>query len=452
MSERILVVDDDPSTLELYAEALKRAGYEPLTSDSGQGAEAILQTEAVDAIVVDLRMPNMGGLELLQAAKDTDPNLVAVLMTGYPTVETAVEAMKFGASEYLVKPFSPEQLIRAVRSGLDVRRTKEAHGLLRSQLRRAFGVGGMLGQTQGMQRLFEDVRRAAAVDAAVLILGESGAGKELVARAVHENSPRQGKPFLAINCAAIPENLLESELFGHERGAFTGAVVSRPGLLETAAGGTMFLDEVCDLGVPLQSKLLRALEESSLRRLGGRSVIPLNVRFVAATNRDIHEEVRRGRFREDLFFRLDVIQLQVPPLRDRREDIPLLATSFLESCSARLGKQIEGVTAEAMQLLVRYDWPGNVRELKNAVERAVAYAQGPLVTAADLPQAVMRDAQTEPPTFRQWKERTLERLERDFLEKALEEHGGNITHAAQALGIHRSTLQRLLRRLKPPVA
>lgn len=453
MSERILVVDDDPATLELYATALQGAGYDALRADSGHRAEAILRASAVDALVVDLRMPDMGGLELLQIAKDADPNIVVILITAYPTVETAVEAMKFGASEYLTKSFSHDQLIHAVRAGLEARRTREAHGLLRSRLRTAFTLGDMVGHSRKMLQLFDDIRRAASVNAAVLVLGESGAGKELVARAVHENSARSGKPFVAINCAAIPENLLESELFGHERGAFTGALVAREGLLETAEGGTALLDEVCELGPPLQSKLLRALEDGTLRRLAGRRSIPLDVRFVAATNRDIREEVKNGRFREDLFFRLDVIELQVPPLRERREDIPLLAAHFLEKLSARMGREVEGVTDDAMQLLLRYEWPGNVRELKNALERAAAYARGPFITSPDLPPNLVKVAEGgSRDSFHEWKEKALERLEREFVQRGLSEHGGNVTRAAQALGIHRSTLQRLMRRLKFPVA
>jgi two-component system response regulator HydG len=305
----------------------------------------------------------------------------------------------------------------------------------------------MVGQSRPMQALFCDIRNAAEVDANVLILGESGSGKEQVARAINESSDRRGKPFLAINCAAIPENLLEAELFGYERGAFTGAEVAKEGLLETADGGAVFLDELGEMSPALQAKLLRALEEGSVRRVGGRTAIPFDVRFMASTNRDIHEEMRKGRFREDLFFRIDVIEIHVPPLRERREDIPLLATHFLDSFGPRRRTKIQGITPEAMDLLTRYDWPGNVRELKNAVERAAAYARSAFITPDDLPPTVVKDAERHGgETFRAWKAKALDRLERDFLRQTLVEHGDNVSRAARALGIHRSTLQRFMRR------
>jgi transcriptional regulator with PAS, ATPase and Fis domain len=308
-------------------------------------------------------------------------------------------------------------------------------------------LSGIVGQSQVMLRVYDDVQRAAPVDASVLILGESGAGKEVVAGAIHAHSGRQGKPFVAINCGAIPRELMEAELFGHERGAFTGAQFAKDGLLQAADGGTLLLDEIADLSPPLQAKLLRALEEGAVRRLGGREPIPFNVRFMASTNRDLHEEVRKKRFRHDLFFRLKVIEIQVPPLRERREDIPLLATHFLERYGARYGRQIDGMTPEVVELLSGYDWPGNVRELKNVVERAVAYARGPFITLDELPEVVVRGAQRlAAPTFHAWKHMILERLEREFLQKALAEHGGNVTQTAQALRIHRSTLQRLMRK------
>ena len=298
-----------------------------------------------------------------------------------------------------------------------------------------------------MLTVCDDIRRAASVDANVLILGESGAGKEVVARATHDNSSRQGRPFVAINCGAIPRELMEAELFGHERGAFTGAQFSREGLLEAADGGTLFLDEVGELCVPLQAKLLRALEEGAVRRLGAREPTPISVRFMASTNRDIEEELRKERFRQDLFFRLRVIEVDVPPLRERREDIPLLAAHFLESYGARYGRRIDGMTREALELLTGYEWPGNVRELKNVIERAVAYLKGPVITPEELPEVVVRSARRQDRyTFRDWKQMTLERLEKEFLEKTLAEHSGNVSHSAKALGIHRSTLQRLMRR------
>ena len=448
MAHRVLVVEDYPEMLETCGDVLQRAGYEVHKAGSLRAAEGILRTLSIDIVVTDMKMPNTEGLDLLRIAKEADPEMVMILMTGFPTVETAVEAMKFGASDYLMKPFSAEQLLAVVEGSLERRRTKEAYGLFRSQLRRAFTLSGIVGSSSRMLTLFDDIRKAASVDANALILGESGAGKELVAWAIHENSRRRGRPFLPLNCAAIPETLLEAELFGYERGAFTGAHGSKEGLIEAANGGTFFLDEICELSQPLQAKLLRALEEGTVRRLGGRRPIPFDVQFTASTNRDIREEMRKARFREDLFFRINVIEIQVPPLRERREDIPLLAVHFLDACAARYGKQVDGLAQEALACLIRYDWPGNVRELKNAVERAVAYATGPFITAKELPDPVLQGAESRgQSSLHEWKEKTLERLEREFLETALAEHDGNVTHTAKALGVHRSTLQRLMRRL-----
>jgi len=372
MAERILVVEDNPAVLEAYAATLEGGRYEVVQAPSGKLAQEILRTSSLDVVITDLRMPEIGGLDVLRIAKSTDPEIIVILVTGFPTVETAVEAMKVGASDYLMKPFAIKQLLTVVEGALEKRRTKEAHAFLRSQLGRSFILSGIVGRSQAMLKVCDDIRRAAAVDANVLILGESGAGKEVVAQAIHENSRRKGRPFVAINCGAIPRDLMEAELFGHERGAFTGAQFSKEGLLEVADGGTLFLDEVCELYFPLQAKLLRALEEGAVRRLGGREPTPVNVRFMASTNRDIEEELRKERFRQDLFFRLRVIEIDVPPLRERREDIPLLAAHFLESYGARYGREIDGMTREAVELLTGYEWPGNVRELKNVIERAVA--------------------------------------------------------------------------------
>jgi DNA-binding NtrC family response regulator len=447
MAERILVVEDDPEMLETCAEVLERAGYEVIKSGSGRAAESVLRTSGFDIVITDLKMPKIGGLDVLRMAKEVDPEIIVILITAFPTVQTAVEAMKFGASDYLMKPFSGEQLLKVVEGSLERRRVKEAYTLLRSQLQRSFTLGGIIGRERGMLQVFDDIRKAASVDANVLILGESGTGKELVSKAVFENSSRRERPFLPINCAAIPENLLEAELFGYERGAFTGAQVSKEGLLEAADGGILFLDEVCEMNPALQAKLLRALEEGALRRVGGRKLIPFDVRFMASTNRDIHEEMRQGRFRKDLFFRIDVIEIHVPPLRERRGDIPLLAAHFLEVYSAGSGQKIDGITQDAMKLLMGYDWPGNVRELRNALERAVAYAKGPFITPKDLPESILKSVEGQGrDSFHEWKEKTIERLGKEFLEKAFEEHGGNVTQTAKALGVHRSTLQRLMRR------
>src|SRR5881396_542761 len=448
MAETILLVEDDRNVLLSYQEVLKPSGYEVVTAGSGEAAERILRTSSIDVVITDLKMAKMGGLEVLRIAKNADPETIVILITAYPTVNTAVEAMKFGACDYLVKPFSVEQLRAVVKEALEKRKTKEAYGLLKSQVRSSFAVSGIVGQSRGLLKLLDEIRKVASVSANVLILGATGVGKELVARAIHENSSRHERPFLPLNCAAIPENLLEAELFGYERGAFTGAQAAQEGLLEAADGGTLFLDELCELGPSLQAKLLRALEENAVRRLGGLKPIPFDVRFMASTNRDIHEELRQGRFRQDLFFRVNVIEIRVPPLRERREDVPLLAAHFLEACSKGSGKAIEGITPEAMERLMQYEWPGNVRELKNAMERAMAYASGPFITEQDLPEAILTatERQGRFRSYREWREQTLERLEKEFLEKAIQEQEGNLTLAAKALGLHRSTLYRLLRK------
>ncbi len=448
MAETILIVEDDPHVLLSYEEILKPSGYEVITAESGEAAERILRTSSIDVVITDLKMPKMGGLEVLRIARNVDPETIVILITAYPTVDTAVEAMKFGACDYLVKPFSVEQLRTAVKDALEKRKTKEAYGLLKIQLRSSFAVGGIVGQSRGILKLFDEIRKVASVSANFLILGESGVGKELVARAIHENSSRKERPFVPLNCAAIPETLLEAELFGYERGAFTGAQVSKEGFLEAANGGTLFLDEFCELSPALQAKLLRTLEEGAVCRLGGRKPLPFDVRFMASTNRDIHEEIRQGRFRQDLFFRINVIEIRVPLLRERQEDVPLLVANFLEERSKGSGKAIEGITPEAMERLTQYNWPGNVRELKNAMERSLAYATGPFITVQDLPEAIL--LATERPgqfsSYREWREKTLERLEKEFLEKSIHERGGNLTLAAKELGIHRSTLYRLIRK------
>jgi DNA-binding NtrC family response regulator len=448
MAETILLVEDDRNVLLSYQEILKPSGYEVVTADSGEAAERILRTSSIDVVFTDLKMPKMGGLEVLRIAKQVDPETIVILITAYPTVDTAVEAMKFGACDYLIKPSSVEQLRAVVKDALEKRKTKEAYGLLKSQLRSSFAVGGIVGQSRGLLKLLDEIRKVAAVSANVLILGESGVGKEPVARAIHENSSRHERPFLPLNCAAIPETLLEAELFGYERGAFTGAQAAKEGLLEAADGGTLFLDEFCELSPALQAKLLRTLEEGTVRRLGGRKPLPFDVRFMASTNQDIREEIRLGRFRQDLFFRINVIEIRVPPLRERREDIPLLVAHFLEEGSKGSGKAIEGITPEAMEWLTHYDWPGNVRELKNAMERALAYATGPFIAVQDLPEAILMATvrQERFSSYREWKEKTLEQLEKEFLEKSIHEQGGNLTLAAKELGIHRSTLHRLIRK------
>ena len=453
MPDRILIVEDHPDLLAFCVAVLKVMRYEVVQASSGTEAREILRASTFDLVLTDLKPPGVSGLDLLKIAKEADPETAVILMTSFPAVDAAVKAMKGGAFNYLMKPFSAEELIAAVGDALERRGIRESHGVLRSEVRSAFTPGGMMGRSPRMLGLYEDVRMAAPVDASVLILGESGVGKERVARTVHENSARRAGPFVAINCAAIPEQLLEAELFGYERGAFTGAQLSTDGLLETAHRGTLFLDELGELNPALQAKLLRALEEGAVRRVGGRSLRAFDVRFVASTNRDIREDMRSGRFREDLFFRISVIEIHVPPLRDRREDIPLLAAHFLELASRRRHPRIDGIGPEAMDLLLRYHWPGNLRELKNAIERAVAYCRTPIILPENLPDTLRKqEDEGGLQSFSTWRRKALERLEGEFLATALKQHQGNVSRTARALRLHRSTLQRMIRKHHLPAA
>ena len=446
MADRLLVVEDHADLREICVEALMGAGYDVVAAGSGAEAERVLRTSPVALVVTDLKLPRVDGLDVLKLAKEADPATAVILITGFPAVETAVAAMKAGATDYLVKPFSPEQLLAAVQEGLAARTQRTVYQALRREVS-AFTVDGMVGGSPRMLQLFDRIRRAAAVDANVLILGESGVGKEQVARTIHANSERRRAPFLAINCAALPESLLEAELFGYERGAFTGAQSMREGLLHAADGGTLLLDELCEMQPAIQAKLLRALEEGSVRRLGGRRAVSFDVRFVAATNQDIEAAVRTGRFRRDLFFRIHVIEIHVPPLSARREDIALLAVHFLQKAARVRPSGIEGIEPAALEALVRHDWPGNVRELRNVMERAAALANSPVITMADLPDVLARPAAVpSPPSFHAWKKQTLEQLAHGFIQSALTHHGGNISRTALALGLHRSTIQRLLKR------
>ena len=446
MGERLLVVEDHLDLLEFCVETLSTAGYDVVGTPSGVEAERLLRASPFALVVTDLRLPRVGELHVLKLAKEADPATAVVLITGFPAVETAVAAMKAGATDYLIKPFSAERLLDAVREGLQSRKCREVYEALQREVD-TFTVDGMVGRSPRMLQLFDRVRRAAAVDANVLILGESGAGKERVARTIHSNSRRARGPFIAINCAALPEPLLEAELFGYERGAFTGAHSTRDGLLQAADGGTLLLDELCEMQPAIQAKLLRALEEGSVRRLGGRRPIAVDVRFMAATNQDIRAALRAGRFRHDLFFRIDIVEIVVPPLAERREDISLLAVHFLQATSASRTGAIEAIDPAALDALGKYDWPGNVRELRNVIERAAAFAEGSVITLPDLPDSITAGMSTETPvTFRAWKRDTVERLAHGFIQRALADHGGNISRTARTLGLHRSTIQRCLRR------
>ena len=439
----LLIADDDPVALALLAEVLAGEGYVVRAASGGAACLELAAREPVELAIVDLRMPDMDGLEVIRRLAVIRPGIPIIILTAFAGIDTAIEAIRAGATDYLSKPFRMEQITIAVRRILESKRLARENVQYRQERADRFGVRNLIGQSPAMVEVYKLVARVAGLDTTVLIQGETGTGKELVARAIHHASPRADGPFVVVDCSALAETLFESELFGHERGAFTGALAARRGLFETAAGGTCLLDEIGELSPALQAKLLRALQDQSIRRVGGNEQIAVNVRMIAATNRDLRKRVDEGAFREDLYYRLNVVSIAVPPLRERGGDVHLLAQHFVDQYARAAKKTIRGLARETLDLLSAHHWPGNVRELENAIARAVALSSSELLMldAMSLPPRADPGPLTLPaPQMR------LDEVRRWYVGKVLEEMGGNKVHAAERLGIDRGTLHRMLRR------
>ncbi len=440
MSAQLLVIDDDAVTRELLTEVLQSEGYRVAACDSGPRALERAEHEHFDLAVTDVRMPEMDGIAVTRALKARDPAIQVIVMTAFGSVETAVEAIRHGAFDYVSKPMNLEEIKSTVRRALSERRLPDARMNGDRGADDTYGV--LVGRSPAMVEVYKTVARVAPSRSTVLVEGESGTGKELIATALHRHSGRSGARFVAVDCGSLTDTLLESELFGYVRGAFTGAVGEKKGLFEEASGGTIFLDEIGDIGAPMQAKLLRVLQEYEIKRVGGQEWIKVDVRVVAATNRNLEELVRRGSFREDLFYRLKVVTITLPPLRERREDVPLLAEHFLRRYAERNQKPISHLTDEAMVLLMDYPWPGNIRELEHCIERAVALASGTVLTPEDLAPELRSTVEA---TLHRGSP-TLEEVKRRYLAHVLAETGGNISRAATILGVDRRSLYRMLRR------
>jgi DNA-binding NtrC family response regulator len=448
---RVLVVDDEPDMAESCAFLVARQGYATTVATSAEAALEELARQPFELVISDVRMPRMSGLQLLAAVKSRDPDIEVVLITGYPDIQSAVMAIKAGAFDYLTKPYAEKDLLDRVAKAVAHRRVKEGNEGLKQRLRGGPESRRLVYKSTLFGELVNLLERAARTDASVLIEGESGTGKELLAHHLHDRSHRSDLPFVPVDCTTIPADLFESELFGHEKGAFSGAVAERMGLFQVADGGTLFLDELGELPLPFQSKLLRAIQERSIRRVGAQAEIAVDVRIVAATNRSLQREVAEGRFRQDLFYRLDVVRLVVPPLRDRPDDIEELARHFLQRMGRASGK--DQIDPEVLTLLRAYQWQGNVRQLGNVIERACALSPGPVLRIEDLPAEIsgglsaraMAEAEAGG-TFQELKARTIAALEQSYLEGLMKKHKGNVTHASDEAGMTRSALQKLLQK------
>ncbi|HLK35837.1 MAG TPA: sigma-54 dependent transcriptional regulator [Polyangiaceae bacterium] len=458
--KQVLIVDDEPNLRKILSAQLTRDGYDVLTAEDGEQGLQSLRDHHIDLVITDLKMPKVDGMTLLKRALEEEPELPVVLVTAHGTIDTAVEALKRGAFDFVTKPFDKDEVRQIVAKAL---KTRELRGADATPTPAALAARfGIIGSSPGIAELYAILERVADTPTTVLITGESGTGKELVARAVHEHSSRKDKPFIKVNCAAIPKELIESELFGYERGAFTGAVASKPGRFELANGGTLFLDEIGEIPTEMQVKLLRALQESEFERVGGIKTIRVDVRLVAATNRDLKRLIAGGTFREDLFYRLNVVPIRLPALRERTDDIPVLVEHFLAKFNGRLKKHVDGVEPDATDLLVQYPWPGNIRELENVIERAVLFCDTQKLHVGDLPpevrgiaamanvplpEADLQAALASEGGLKEHVKVAMSRLEKELVSRALQQTGGNVTHAARLLKISRKGLQLKMKEL-----
>jgi two-component system NtrC family response regulator len=450
--DTILIVDDEKNYTVILSAVLEEEGYETLTANSGREALDVLKNCDVDLVLTDMKMPSLDGMELLERVKGKDPDLPVIMMTAYGTVEKAVEAMQKGAYNYILKPFDNESLIVYANKAVAMYRMIKENRRLRDAVEYRYSFGNIIGKSKPMQEVFQTIEKIAPSNATVLIEGENGTGKELAAKSIHFNSPRRDNAFIAVNCAALSENLLESELFGHEKGAFTGAAAMKKGRFELADGGTLFLDEIGEISPQLQVKLLRVLQEKTFERVGGVKPIVVDIRIIAATNKELKKEVETGRFREDLFYRLNVLHIVLPPLRERSEDIRLLARHFIEKFAGERKSEVKvtGIEQDAERLFYEYDWPGNVRELENVIERAVILCPGSQIRVSDLPKTFKESADSSlqidgvPPDASL--NQTLALVEKKMIERALRLSGNVQAHAAQLLGIGKSGLNQKIKK------
>ena len=449
--KRILVVDDEKGMLEVCAATLKKLSDATILveQDSRRAVERVT-SEHFDLLILDIRMPDIGGVEVLRRARAHDPNLAVLMMTAFPSVDTAVETMKLGAADYITKPFLPADLLATANRLLETHQLREVTRVFQRQMDRTYAFGEIIGTSGVMQTVFDMIERVAATNVDVLVLGETGTGKELVARAIHQRSDRSGHRFVPVDCGAIPDDLLESELFGHERGAFTGAHRRSMGLMEFAHKGTLFLDEIAELPLHLQVKFLRILQERRLRRVGGIEEIDVDVRIISATSRQLDEEVRRQRFRSDLYYRINVARIDLPPLRERKGDLPLLVSHFIERYAPDMGERVSGAEPDVLEVLARYPWLGNIRELQNTVKRALMMCRGSILTVDDLPDEIVVGAGIHPAggggSFFDARQQRVAKFEREYLTALLTHCAGDVSRAAREAQLPRGTLYRFLKK------